>query len=385
MSRNQALQALTPPSAPATFGSPRLADGPRFPRFAASGRFEAVLRARVHEHFARSGRRRRDAAAMYLKTALILLWFGVNYLLLLTASSWVTAVPLSLSLGLAIAAVGFNIQHDGGHGAYSDRRWINRLAAMTLDVMGGSSYLWARKHNGLHHTYTNLSGSDDDINLGLLGRLAPDQPHRPWHRWQHLYLWPLYGLLPIKWAVYDDFSDVLMRRMGRYALPPLRPRDWLVFLGGKLAFFGLAFALPLSLHAPAQVFGCYFLASLLEGVVLSVVFQLAHCVEGAEFPAPAAVGAPIATPWLSHQLATTVDFSRSNPLLGWLLGGLNYQVEHHLFPQISHVHYAALSPIVERTCREFGVPFRDHGSLLNGVVAHYRWLRRMGRPPVVPG
>jgi linoleoyl-CoA desaturase len=133
------------------------------------------------------------------------------------------------------------------------------------------------------------------------------------------------------------------------------------------------------------VFGCYFLASLLEGVVLSVVFQLAHCVEGAEFPAPAAVGAPIATPWLSHQLATTVDFSRSNPLLGWLLGGLNYQVEHHLFPQISHVHYAALSPIVERTCREFGVPFRDHGSLLNGVVAHYRWLRRMGRPPVAPG
>ena len=320
---------------------------------------------------------------MVVKSAVVLGWFVLAYgLLVFQVRSWWGAVALSIGLGLAIAAIGFNIQHDGGHGAYSRHRWVNRTAAMTLDLLGGSSLIWAHKHNGLHHTFTNISGHDDDINLGLIGRLSPDQPHRWWHRWQHLYLWPLYGMLPIKWQFFDDFADLAARGRGDRSVPRLAAADWLVLLTGKLIFFSLALVVPLQRHPIGSVIGCYVLVSMVQGIVLSVVFQLAHCVEEADFPGSAPSSAAMG-PWADHQLATTVDFSRSNALLSWLLGGLNFQVEHHLFPRICHVHYPEISRIVEQTCRDCGVPFRCHRTFLSGLASHYRWLRRMGQEPAM--
>lgn len=351
--------------------------------FGAGDGFHSLLRARVHDHFEATGQERRDAPAMVIKTVVILAWFVLTYVLLVfRVGNAPGAIALSAVLGLAIAAIGFNIQHDGGHGAYSRHRWINRAAAMTLDLLGGSSLIWAHKHNGLHHTFTNISGHDDDINLGLIGRLSPDQPHRWWHRWQHLYLWPLYGMLPIKWQFFDDFADLAVRGRGDHSLPRLSPADWLVFLAGKAIFFSLAFVVPLQFHPVGAVIACYAVTAMVQGIVLSVVFQLAHCVDEADFPAAATDSGM--GPWADHQLATTVDFSRSNGLLSWLLGGLNFQVEHHLFPRICHVHYPQLSAIVEQTCRDCGVPFRSHPSFLAGVASHYRWLRRMGQPPELP-
>ncbi|WP_425386783.1 fatty acid desaturase family protein [Cyanobium gracile] len=352
--------------------------------FGAGDGFQSLLRARVQDHFEATGQERRDSLAMVVKSAVILAWFALAYVLLVfRANNAPAAILLSAVLGLAIAAIGFNIQHDGGHGAYSRRRWINRAAAMTLDLLGGSSLIWAHKHNGLHHTFTNIAGHDDDINLGQIGRLSPHQPHRWWHRWQHLYLWPLYGMLPIKWQFFDDFADLAARGRGDHSLPRLGPDDWLVFLAGKAIFFSLAFAIPLQFHPIGAVIACYVVTAMVQGLVLSVVFQLAHCVEEADFPM-ADPSSPAMGPWADHQLATTVDFSRSNGLLSWLLGGLNFQVEHHLFPQICHVHYPQISAIVEQTCRDCQVPFRTHPSFLAGVASHYRWLRRMGQPPAVP-
>lgn len=352
--------------------------------FGAGDGFQSLLRARVQDHFEATGQERRDAPAMVIKSAVILAWFVLTYgLLVFRVGNTPGAIALSAVLGLAIAAIGFNIQHDGGHGAYSRHRWINRAAAMTLDLLGGSSLIWAHKHNGLHHTFTNISGHDDDINLGLIGRLSPHQPHRWWHRWQHLYLWPLYGMLPIKWQFFDDFADLAGRGRGDHSLPRLGPADWVVFLAGKAIFFSLAFVIPLQFHPVGAVIGCYLVTAMVQGVVLSVVFQLAHCVEEADFPM-ADPDSPAMGPWAGHQAATTVDFSRSNGLMSWLLGGLNFQVEHHLFPQICHVHYPQISAIVEQTCRDCQVPFRTHPSFLAGVASHYRWLRRMGQPPAEP-
>ncbi|MBD2548587.1 acyl-CoA desaturase [Microcystis elabens FACHB-917] len=348
--------------------------------FGAGDGFHGLLRARVHDHFQATGQERRDAPAMVIKTAVILAWFALTYgLLVFRVGDAPGAIALSVVLGLAIAAIGFNIQHDGGHGAYSRHRWINRAAAMSLDLLGGSSLIWAHKHNGLHHTFTNIAGHDDDINLGLIGRLSPHQPHRWWHRWQHLYLWLLYGMLPIKWQFFDDFADLAGRGRGDRSLPRLGPGDWLVFLAGKVIFFSLAFVVPLHFHPPGAVIACYLVTAMVQGIVLSVVFQLAHCVEEADFPTADPASPPLG-PWADHQLATTVDFSRSNGLLSWLLGGLNFQVEHHLFPHICHVHYPQISAIVEQTCRDCQVPFRSHPSFLAGVASHYRWLRRMGQP-----
>ena len=255
--------------------------------------------------------------------------------------------------------------------------------SLTLDLMGGSSYLWDWKHNSIHHTYPNVNGEDDDIDVGILGRLSPAQRRYPFHRLQGIYMWFLYGFLAIKWHLVDDFYTVAVARIGAHRIPRPRGMDLLFFVAGKVIFFSLAFGIPLLLHPWWAVAGVYALAAFASGVVLSVVFQLAHCVEEAEFPAPV-TGADgverLQTDWALHQVRTTVDFARGNPLLCWLLGGLNFQVEHHLFHKICHIHYPALSKVVEEVCREFGVQYNAHRTLLAAVASHFRHLAEMGRP-----
>jgi len=250
--------------------------------------------------------------------------------------------------------------------------------ARTLDLLGGSSYFWARKHNTIHHSYANITGHDDDIDLGFLGRLSPHQKRLKFHRFQHLYLWVLYGFLPTKWQVYDDFRDLATGRVcgNRFA----RPKGWdlAVFLGGKVLFFSLALVVPLLMHPAWAVLLGYITVSFVQGVTLSVVFQLAHCVEEAAFPLPRQDTGRMETAWAVHQVEATVDFARGNRLLSWFIGGLNFQIEHHLFPRICHVHYSVIAPLVEETCRDFGLRYLTHETFLAGVVSHFRWLRRMG-------
>jgi len=371
-------------SATAAPGSPVLPRTAGGLKFGADDEFHHELRCRVDQYFTSTGRKRRDCPQMYLKTAVILGWLVMSYVLLVFfAASWWLALSLAISLGLAMAAVGFNIQHDGGHQAYSERPWINRLMARSLDLLGGSSFFWARKHNAMHHGYTNITGHDDDIDLGFFGRLSPHQKRLAYYRFQHYYLWVLYGLLPIKWQVYDDFHDWAAGQIGgrRFA----RPKGWdlAVFLGGKTLFVTLALVLPLLMHPLWAVLLFGFTASLIQGVVLSVVFQLAHCVEEADFPLPRQDTCRMEMGWAAHQVETTVDFARRNRVLSWFIGGLNFQIEHHLFPRICHVHYRALAPLVEETCRQFGLRYAAHGTFRAGIVSHFRWLRRMGRSSTV--
>lgn len=350
-------------------------------KFGKNNGFQVELRRRVDEFFQSSGRRQRDCPQMYAKTAIILACFAAAYVLLVfVAQTWWQAVPLAILLGLATAAIGFNVQHDGGHQAYSDRPWVNRLAAMTLDLIGGSSHVWHWKHGVFHHTYVNITGHDSDIDLGLLGRLTPHQKRYCFHRWQHLYLWPLYGFMAIKWHLFDDFRDIIRGRIGQHRIP--RPRGWemMIFVGGKLFFFALAFGIPMLFHHVWVVLVYYAVAAVVLGMVLSVVFQLAHCVQEAEFPLPRPDTGRIDNAWAIHQAETTVDFARRSRVMAWLLGGLNFQIEHHLFPRVCHVNYPAIAPIVEATCREFGVRYTEHDSFRAGMASHFRWLRQMGMP-----
>jgi linoleoyl-CoA desaturase len=349
--------------------------------FARSDGFQAALRQRVDDFFRATGLCRRDCPAMFRKTAIVLAWLAGSYaLLLLTAAVWWLAVPAAVSLGLSMAAVGFNVQHDAGHNAFSDRPWLNRLMALTLDLVGGSSYVWRFSHHVIHHTFVNITGHDNDIDLGVLGRLSPHQRRLPFHRFQHWYLWPLYGLLAIRWHWVDDFKVVLTGRIGGRHLP--RPRGWelLAFLAGKANFFLLALGVPLLLHPLWVVLLFYAVTSFVLGMVLSVVFQLAHCVEDAAFPLPDPATGRIDNAWAVHQVETAVDFAPHSRLAAWLLGGLNFQIEHHLLPGVCHVHYPALAPLVEQTCREHGVRYAVHPTFWAGVVSHFRWLRRMGQP-----
>jgi linoleoyl-CoA desaturase len=358
--------------------APDHGDGPL--KFGADDAFRRTLRARVNQHFAKQGQDPRGHSQMYLKAVVMLGCVAGAYVaLVFGAVNWWLALPLVALLGLSLAGVGFNIQHDGGHGAFSRLRWLNRLAAATLDLLGASSYVWARKHNAIHHSYTNVTGHDDDINVGILGRLSPHQRRLRLHRFQHWYLWVLYGFLPIKWHLYDDFRDVLTGRIGQQRFPRPRGRDLLLFVGGKAVFAVLVFGLPMLLHPWWLVLVFYGAASFVEGVVLSVVFQLAHCVEAADFPLPQPETGRMERAWAEHQVQTTVDFAPRNRLLTWYVGGLNYQIEHHLFPQVCHVHYPALAPLIEQTCREFGLRYAVNPTLRAAVGSHFRWLRSMGR------
>lgn len=354
-------------------------------KFNSGDEFYRQLRLRIDQYFASCGRDRRDCPQMYLKTVIIVVWFVASYgLLVFVAGSWWSVVPLAISLGLAMAAIGFNIQHDGGHQAYSKRPWANRLMARSLDLMGASSYFWARKHNTIHHSYANITGHDDDINLGFLGRLSPHQKRLWFHRYQHLYLWVLYGFLAIKWQAYDDFRDLAVGRVGGKRFT--RPKRWdlAVFLGGKAIFFSLMLVIPLLMHPLWTVLLVGLTVSFVEGFALSIVFQLAHCVEEAAFPLPCNDTDRMETAWAEHQVEATVDFAPRNRLLSWFIGGLNFQIEHHLFPRICHVHYPAIAPLVEQTCREQGLPYVVNETFLSAAISHYRWLRRMGMPRTAP-
>ncbi len=350
-------------------------------KFGARSEFLSVLHQRVDDHFSTTGRPQRDCPRMYVKTVIIFSWFVTSYaMLVFVASTWWQALPLAISLGLAMAAVGFNIQHDGGHQAYSNYPWINKLTALTLDLLGGSSYAWDRKHNSIHHMYSNITGHDDDINMGLLGRLSPHQRHLKFHRLQHFYLWVLYGFTAIKWQVYDDFRDVLRGRIDRHHF--VRPKGWdlIVFIVGKLVFFSVALVIPMLLCEVWVVLLFYVVAAFVQGVTLSVVFQLAHCVEDADFPLPEADTGRMENAWAVHQVETTVDFARKNRLVAWFTGALNFQIEHHLFPRICHVNYPAISKLVEQTCGEFGIKYVAYETFFAGVASHFRWLLRMGMP-----
>lgn len=350
------------------------------PRFERTGVFQHALKKAVDEYFATTGRPRRGLPAMYVKTAVIVSWATASWALLVfwSASLW-TAVPLALSLGLALAGIGMAVMHDANHGAYARRAWLNRTVGFALDLLGGSSALWRQKHNVIHHTYTNVEGFDDDLETGGFLRLSPHQPRRRLHRFQHLYAWPLYALLVVRWIPFGDIWHVIVGRYGRVPIPRPEGRQLALFVVGKFAWLSWAVVLPALLHPLLVVVSMLLLVMFVEGLVLATTFQLAHCCDRAAFVPVAGDDLRTGREWAVHQLATTVDFAPRNRLLSWYVGGLNYQVEHHLFPSISHLHYPALARVVACVARERGELYRSHATLRSALASHYRWLRTLGR------
>lgn len=341
--------------------------------------FHAELRRRVNELFLTTRMRKRDCWQMYLKSILILATAGVAWwLLVFKADTLAEGLALAALLGVSVALIGFNIQHDGGHNAYSDHAWINRIAAGTLGLIGGSSYTWRWKHTLIHHMYVNITGQDNDINISPLGRFSPHQKRLWFHRWQHYYMWVFYGLEAFKLQLFDDFRFITMGRIGRHPID--RPMRWELvnFVVGKTAFACIAFVVPMLFHPVLVVLFYYVVAGWVLGLTMVLVFVTPHLVDKAEFPLPGPTGR-MDRSWAVHQASVTVDFARRKGVLTWLLGGLNYHKEHHLFPVICHVNYPAMAATVEQTCREFGVPYHEHRSFAAGIAAHYRWLRTMGK------
>jgi linoleoyl-CoA desaturase len=355
---------------------------PRRVKFARSSDFRRALKQRVDAYFEETGLTHKDQPAIYVKAFVLLATVIGSYCVLVftDVSVWFKAVA-AITFGLAGAGIGFNVMHDAGHRAMSEKGWVNKAFFYTLDFLGGSSYFWGVKHNQLHHTYANIDGHDDDIDMGALARLSPEQRRRSFHRLQHLYVWPLYGLIVPKWQFMDDFRTWITGRIGDREIPRPKGTDAAALVIGKIWFFTMFFVVPAFFYPISWIIAFYLLASWVQGFTMSVVFQLAHCLEEAEFPV-ADDDHRMPTDWASHQVETTVDFARDSKLLTWYAGGLNFQVEHHLFPKISHIHYPQLSRIVEETCAEFGLDYKVQPSFWSGLRSHFRHLREMGRPVV---
>jgi linoleoyl-CoA desaturase len=347
--------------------------------FAGDDGFHADLKRSVREYFEQTGLSPQGGFRMHLKTGIILSWFVASYLILVFGvTTWWQGALAAASLVLAIAGTGFSIQHDANHGAYSSSATVNRIVGMTLDMLGASSYVWHWKHNILHHTYPNLTGADPDLNVEPFARLSPDQPRRRLHRGQHFYMWALYGFLYLKWQLVDDFQNVLQARIAKSHMPRPRGRRLVAFAAGKAVFFCWALVVPLLFHRWWVVLSFYGTMSAAVGIVLAVVFQLAHSAETAAFQRGPSWSERVSDGWAAHQVRTTVDFARGNRLLTWYLGGLNFQIEHHLFPKVCHIHYPQLSPLVEARCREHGIAYIAHEGLGTAIASHWLWLRRMG-------
>lgn len=351
------------------------------PKFASSAQsFHAELKRRVHSYFDQKGISTTGNFLLYFKGALLGLSFVAVYVhLVFFTPGIVLGIAESILMGGLIAAIGFNVMHDGAHGSFSKYKPVNLMAAFSLNILGGSHFMWNVKHNIIHHAYTNVDGVDDDIDIQPWMRMSSTQKKYKLHKYQHRYFWFLYAMLYILWIFVLDYQKYFKQKIGNMPLKKMHLNDHLVFWAFKLINLFLFIGLPIYIVGFFPWLMGFLVATLFAGFVLSIVFQLAHTVEHTHFPMPAEEDGRLSDEWAIHQLKTTANFATRNKFISWLVGGLNFQVEHHLFPKISHVHYPAISKIIRETCREFNVPYIEYPRMRHAIASHVSYLKQMGR------
>jgi len=356
----------------------------RFAPSQASG-FIKDVKAEANEYFKVTGLSRHADVGMVFKTIFILaLCFGSYGLIISGQFSLLQMWGLTFLMGVGAAGTGFCVAHDALHGAYSSNSTVNKLLGYTFDMLGANSYMWKITHNVIHHTYTNIPGVDEDLSVSPYIRMSPDAPRHPLNRYQHLFALPAYGLATINWLFAKDFQQFLKRDIGPYKNKKHSAFEIFTLVWTKMAVVGYMIVLPLMLlDITWWQFAIGFLTMhMTAGIILGVIFQLAHVVEGPEFLGPDDSGNMEHT-WLIHEMLTTANFASKNKLLTWYVGGLNYQIEHHLFPQTCSIHYPELSKIVRNVAARYEVPYNYHPTLIISIKSHYRMLKELGKPPEV--
>lgn len=342
--------------------------------------FYGELKKRTSEYFDQVGKSTTGDYQLFIKAVILMVSFVLVYIHLVfftPALFW--QILESILLGGLTAAIGFNVMHDGAHGSFSKYKWVNTFASFTLNVLGGNSFMWNVKHNIIHHAYTNVDGVDDDIDIQPWMRMASNQRRFKMHRYQHLYFWILYSLFYIFWVFVLDFQKYFKGKVGNMQVKKMSLNDHFVFWGFKLFHFFLFVALPISQVGFESWLISYLIFTLVAGFVLSIVFQLAHTVEHTSFPMPNEVTGKMEDEWAVHQIKTTANFATKNKLVSWLVGGLNFQIEHHLFPKISHIHYPALSKIIKKACEDYGITYIEYRKVRYAIASHVGFLKQMGR------
>lgn len=347
--------------------------------------FFATLKKRVDAYFTENNISKYANSVLVIKTAVMLATYIVPFvLLLLLQPPFLVSMVLWFLMGISVAGLGMSVMHDANHGAYSPNKKVNFLMGHVLNLLGGSSLNWKLQHNILHHTYTNITHMDEDIEDKLVLRFSPHTQVKAVHRFQWLYAFLFYGITTLYWVTLKDFvqlnkftkngvntNNKQQNRIAFIKIVALKVVYFFVMLAVPTLFFDINFL---------QVLTGFLLMHFTAGIILTVIFQLAHSVEEAAHPLPNTEG-NIENDWAIHQLNTTVNFSRNNKWLSWYVGGLNFQVEHHLFPRISHVHYPGISNIVKQTAEEFGIPYLENKTFGLALHSHIMHLQNLGRLP----
>lgn len=346
-----------------------------------SAAFIVEVRSEAARWFEAANKSDKANIGMYLKTVLMLGVLGGGYALLLTRSvSDLAFVGTLVLMGVAMAGIGFCVAHDALHGAYSSKPWVNTALGGSFDLLGANSYMWKITHNIIHHTYTNIHGVDEDLSVSPLLRLSPEAPRLGIHRWQHWYALAAYSTSTLFWVFVKDFKYFLRRDLAKSQRAGHQPGAIAWLLTSKVVYLGYAVALPLALIARPwwQILAGFVLMHLVAGVILGIVFQLAHVVEGTSHLLPDSSGV-MEHDWAVHEMMTTANFACSNPAVTWFVGGLNHQIEHHLFPKVCSVHYPHLSSIVRSVAARHGIEYHEHVTVWKAWKSHFRTLRVLGR------
>lgn len=343
-----------------------------------NGSFFKELKEKVERYFEDKNLDPTGNKKLYFKSAFqVSTAAGLYVTLVFFTPSALVSVLLCIALGLNLALIGFNVMHEGGHQSFSRHSWINSTSSYFLNVLGGNAYFWKIKHNINHHTFTNVEGMDSDIDVKPFMRLHEGQPLRAYHRFQHVYWVVLYGVSYLAWIFYDDFEKYFTGKISansekkQWAL-----KEHFIFWFTKIMYVSTYMLVPILMVGWASWLIGFITITFVCGIAISIVFQLAHVVEGTQFHEP--TDGKSKQEWAVHQITSTANFGTSSKLLHWLLGGLNFQIEHHLFPRISHVHYPAISLIIKDACRESNIVYHEYKTMFHAVASHLLHLRKLG-------
>ncbi|HEY3403065.1 MAG TPA: acyl-CoA desaturase [Ohtaekwangia sp.] len=350
--------------------------------------FFTTLNQRVNEYFKTRQISRHANLEMKFKTVFMYALYFTPYALILSgvvANNWIMLL-LCLISGVGLAGIGLSVMHDANHGAYSNKKWVNQLVGYSLNVVGGNAFNWKVQHNVLHHTYTNIHEVDEDISPRGVLRMTPCGEWKSIHRFQHIYAWFLYGLMTLIWVLVKDFVRII--KYQRDGLVKKQKADirteWAILIATKVIYLTYILVIPmvvLSITWWQWLIG-FVAMHYVAGFILGIIFQPAHVVDGTEYPMPDDDG-NMENSWAIHQLRTTTNFANKNKILSWYVGGLNYQVEHHLFPHVCHVHYRKISSIVKETAKEFGHPYKSIPTFRGALWGHGKLLKELGQRPAV--
>jgi linoleoyl-CoA desaturase len=352
----------------------------RSPRFNAASSFHTDLKGRIKNYFIEKNLKPTGNFSLYFKAIFMVLSFiGIYVHLVFFTPFWPFAILESIILGGLTAGIGFNVMHDGAHGSFSRKGWVNELAGISINFLGANVFMWKTKHNVAHHSFTNVDDHDDDLNAGTFLRLGPTQKRYKIHRFQHRYFLFVYSILYFYWVFFTDYKKYVTKKVAATPIKKMEVKDHISFWGFKVVHLLLFVALPIYMVGFMPWLIGFLLFGLSTGIIMSVVFQLAHVLEETSFPILDKVSNKLEDDWAVHQLKTTANFATRNRLLSWFIGGLNFQIEHHLFPQISHIHYPAISEIIKQACQEYGLPYIEHPKMRFAFASHVNHLRVLGR------